>query len=70
MTIVAFSNAQAKNISVETVKAKTLHNVCVMRVQKYVNAKLRPGATQKRAKSLCNALDLHATDAVTRTTRR
>ena len=43
MMVVAFSNAQAKNISTETVKARTLHNACAMRVQKYINAKPRPG---------------------------
>ena len=49
---VAFSNAQAKNISTETVKARTLHNACAMRVQKYINAKMKPGRMQKRLKCL------------------
>ncbi|CAK0887182.1 unnamed protein product [Prorocentrum cordatum] len=48
MMVVAFSNAQAKNISTETVKARTLHNACALRVQKYINAKMRPGSMQKR----------------------
>ncbi len=52
MMVVAFSNAQAKNISTETVKARTLHNACAMRVQKYTNANLRPGAMHKRLKCL------------------
>eukprot|EP00959_Pyramimonas_sp_CCMP1952_P178310 3727463-Pyramimonas_sp.AAC.1 len=52
MMVVAFSNVQAKNISTEIVKARTLHNACALRVKKYINAKMRPGGMQKRLKWL------------------
>ena len=47
MMVVAFSNAQAKNISTETVKARTLHGACALRVQQYTNASMRPGACRR-----------------------
>jgi len=47
MHVVAFSNAQAKNISTKHLKARTIHNASCMRVQKYENPKMRPGAKQK-----------------------
>ena len=43
LVVVAASNAQAKNISTDAVKARTLHNACSMRVQKLVNAHMGPG---------------------------
>ena len=43
MLVVASSNAQAKNISTDEVKARTLHNAAAMRVQHMVNPKMRPG---------------------------
>ena len=43
MLIVAFSNAQAKNISTAEWKGRTLHNASCMRVQQYINPKMRPG---------------------------
>ena len=46
LMVVASSNAQAKNISTETVKARTLHNASGMRVQKLVNDRMRPGNKQ------------------------
>ena len=46
LIVVAASNAQAKNISTMHVKARTIHNATCMRVQKYVNAKMRPGNKQ------------------------
>eukprot|EP00959_Pyramimonas_sp_CCMP1952_P112270 2347390-Pyramimonas_sp.AAC.1 len=48
MMVVASSNAQAENISTETAKARTLHNACALRVQKHINAKMRPGGMQNR----------------------
>ena len=47
LMVVASSNAQAKNISTAAVKARTLHNASGMRVQQYVNVKMRPGNKQK-----------------------
>ena len=47
MMVVAFSNAQAKNISTETVKARTLHSACALRVQQYTNTSMRPGACRR-----------------------
>jgi hypothetical protein len=47
LLVVASSNAQAKNISTADVKARTLHNASGMRVQQYINAKMRPGNKQK-----------------------
>ena len=41
--VCAASNAQAKNISTVSVKARTLHSASAMRVQKMVNEKMRPG---------------------------
>ena len=41
--VVVSSNAQAKNISTATTKARTIHNASAMRVQQLVNAKMRPG---------------------------
>ena len=46
LQVVASSNAQAKNISTASVKARTIHNATCMRVQKYVNPKMRPGNKQ------------------------
>ena len=46
MMVVAFSNAQAKNISTQQVKARTVHNACAMRVQSYLNHKM-PAGTMK-----------------------
>ena len=43
LMVVASSNAQAKNISSQQKKARTIHNACCMRVQKMVNARLRSG---------------------------
>ena len=44
--VVAMSNAQAKNISTDTVKARTIHNAAGMRVQQLVNTKMRAGKKQ------------------------
>ena len=41
--VVAASNAQAKNISTATVKARTLHSASCMRVQKLVNSAMAAG---------------------------
>ena len=46
LMVVASSNAQAKNISTASVKARTLHNASAMRVQQYVNVRMRPGNKQ------------------------
>ena len=43
MLVVAFSNAQAKNISITEWKARTLHNAACMRIQEMVNTNMRPG---------------------------
>ena len=45
--VVAFSNAQAKNISTDKVKARTCHTASCMRVQKYVNVQMRPDEKQR-----------------------
>ena len=50
--VVAFSNAQAKNISTLDVKARTVHSACAMRVQRYVNHLMRPGKMQKQLTTL------------------
>lgn len=47
MHVVASSNAQAKQISTKHVKARTIHNACCMRVQKYKNPRMRPGTKRK-----------------------
>ena len=52
MLVVASSNAQAKNISTATVKARTIHNASAMRVQKLVNAKMRPGGKSQSLERL------------------
>jgi len=44
--VVASSNAQAKNISTNAVKARTLHNASGMRVQQLINVRMRPGNKQ------------------------
>ena len=41
--MVASSNAQAKNISTQEVKARTIHNAGGVRVQGFKNELLRPG---------------------------
>ena len=46
LMVVAASNAQAKNISSATVKARTMHNAAGMRVQKLTNSLMRPGKKQ------------------------
>ena len=43
LMVVAFSNAQAKNISTTRGTARTLHNVCVVRAPKLINSRMRPG---------------------------
>ncbi len=48
LMVVASSNAQAKNISTATVKARTIHNASAMRVQELVNSKMRPGNKQQQ----------------------
>ena len=52
LMVVAFSNAQAKNISTPHVKARTVHSACAMRVQRYVNNLMRPGKMQKQLTTL------------------
>ena len=52
--VVAMSNAQAKNISTETVKARTIHNAAGMRVQQLVNPKMRSGNKQGQLSRLWN----------------
>ena len=47
LMVVASSNAQAKNISTQDVKARTVHNASAMRVQKLENKLARPGRQQK-----------------------
>lgn len=47
LMVVAFSNAQAKNISTARVKARTLHSATGMRVQQLINPLMRPGNKQK-----------------------
>ena len=42
LVVVAASNAQAKNISTQGVKARTLHNASCMGVQKYLNGRMGP----------------------------
>ena len=54
MLIVASSNAQANNISTPEWKARTLHNAAGMRVQKMVNAKMRPGENAASLERLWN----------------
>ena len=51
---VAMSNAQAKNISTDAVKARTIHNAAGMRVQQYVNAKMRGGNKHGQLSRLWN----------------
>ena len=46
LMVVAMSNAQAKNISTETVKARTIHNAAGMRVQQLINPEMRAGNKQ------------------------
>ena len=46
LVVVASSNAQAKNISTQTVKGRTIHNASGMRVQKLTNDRMRPGNKQ------------------------
>ena len=46
LVVVAGSNAQAKNISTATVKARTIHNATCMRVQRYANGLMNPGNKQ------------------------
>ena len=48
LMVTASSNAQAKNISNATIKARTLHNATGMRVQKYLNPLMRPGNKLKQ----------------------
>ena len=52
LMVVAFSNAQAKNISTIDVKARTVHSASAMRVQRYVNNLMRPGKMQKQLTTL------------------
>ena len=52
MHVVAFLNAQAKNISTKHLKARTIHNACCMRVQKLENPRMRPGNKQKALTTL------------------
>ena len=52
--VVASSNAQAKNISTKDVKARTLHNACAMRVQQYINCKMRLGKKQSQLTRVWN----------------
>ena len=61
LMVVASSNAQAKNISTDAIKARTLHNAGSMRVQKYVNEKMRPGDNLPKLECIWgNMLDLRA----------
>ena len=46
LVAVAGSNAQAKNISTTTVKARTIHNAAALRVQKYTLDRMAPGKKQ------------------------
>ena len=46
LMVVASSNAQAKNISTQEVKARTIHNAGGVRVQGFKNELLRPGQKQ------------------------
>ncbi len=46
--VVAASNAQAKNISTATVKARTLHSASCMRVQKMVNSRMAAGSKEAK----------------------
>ena len=52
MHVVAFSNAQAKNISTKHLKARTIHNACCMRMQKLENPRMRPRNKQKASTTL------------------
>ena len=54
LMVVASSNAQAKNISTKDVKARTLHNACAMRVQQYINCKMRLGKKQSQLTRVWN----------------
>ena len=54
LMVVASSNAQAKNISTDSVKARTMHNASGMRVQKLVNDRMRPGKKQASLTKLWN----------------
>ena len=45
--VVAYSHAQADAISTATIRARTVHNACSMRVQSLANAKMAPGAKKE-----------------------
>ena len=63
---VAFSNAQAKNISTQDVKARTVHNACAMRVQKYENKLMQPGRQQKALTKLWESVRVLVVEEVSR----
>ena len=55
MFVVASSNEQAKSISTNEWKARTLHNVGCMKVQEMINPKMRPGGKADTLETLwCN----------------
>ena len=56
LMVCAASNAQAKGISSEAVKARTLHTAAAMRVQELTNAKMRPGNKRETLVKLWGAV--------------
>lgn len=54
LTVVAASNAQAKNISTADVKARAIHNASGMRIQKLTNDQMRPGTKLNSLSRLWN----------------
>ena len=65
LTVVS-SNAQAKNISTQDVKARTVHNACAMRVQKYENKLMQPGRQQKALTKLWESVRVLVVEEVSR----
>ena len=66
LMVVASSNAQAKNISTQDVKARTVHNACAMRVQKYENKLMQPGRQQKALTKLWESVRVLVVEEVSR----
>jgi len=47
LMVVAAKNAQAKNISTDTVRAKTLHSACLLGVQSLANSNMAAGSKER-----------------------
>ena len=56
LMVVATKNAQAKNISSETVSAKTLNRAALLGVQKMVNSNMAAGSKEKGLQKLWSAV--------------